>query len=494
MKPAKDSDTASSARPSQLQIFARQDLKFFNAFSGSESTLADAEKMPLMRWPNGHWCVEANCYLIDCFHRGLSRRGPQGGTLGTISFYLAPLIRHVYANMDGFSALTDIQFAFAVRQLKAKVIRNGRFKSKNNSESTVKIASVWLDFLSFVGEFYARPSFVSKDGTIKAQRIRTEHRQPNGRTSVTYPWHHWSFPTEEILQEPRYPINDRTLSELRQAADDTCIESPMAAYIHSRTLVMFALLDEVGMRRMELTSKLTRRVIRDAQEAWHKTRKTNSGEAPMLTFGTVKHSKSARREVPVSPMLLDILDDYLLTSRLYLKSLGIKVTWNMPLLFNSRTGKALQPNTITQEFWRLAKKAGVGVPASPHLMRHRYITNALVRLIVAHNLPTKSDFESRILDDIDFKRKVMQVTGHSSINSLETYLKLAYDIVGKMDMTLTRERIIAALDALDRASIEYESCVERGGDSSAAKARLAQASLETSKMYRRSDMYSHSKL
>ncbi|WP_321891565.1 site-specific integrase [Burkholderia cenocepacia] len=490
MKFVKTDDHISYAQKSQLQIYTRKEFKLFSHFLGGKIELTDAENLPLVRWPNGRWCVEANLYLSECFKKGFSSRGSQGGTLGTICYYLAPLIRHVNLNMDGFAALTDAQFAFAVRQLRAKVTRHGKVVSKNSSTSTFKIASAWLDFLCFIGEFYARPNFISQDGTIKAYRVRKESIAPNGRVVVTYPWYHWSFPTEEDLEQPRHPINDHTLSALRLAADDSRGESAMSTYIHSRTLVMFAILDEVGMRRMELTLKLTRRTIRNAIDAWSVARKANRQEVPMLNFGTVKHKKHAHREVPVSPMLLDFLDDYLVTSRLYLKSLGIRVTPDMALLFNAKNGEELRPNTITQEFWRLAKRADIKVPASPHLMRHRYITNALVRLIVAHNLPTKADFGKLILDDTDFKRKVQQVTGHSSIAGLETYLKLAYDIVGKIDWTIARERILSALEAHHRAVVDYESCIDRGVDSSKELRRLAQASMEIAKMYRRSDLYS----
>ncbi|MFM0502911.1 hypothetical protein [Paraburkholderia caffeinilytica] len=474
---------------SQLHSHARDDFKFFSHFLGMEPELVAAARFPLARWPNGHWCMEVNLFMTECFKKGFSLRGSQGGTLGTYCSYLAPLIRYVNSNMDGFAKMTDSHFALAVRQLRVKVARGEDFSPKNKVTSTVKIASVWLDFLVFVGDYYATPSFVSKEGTIRAYRIRKSHRLPNGRTIETYAWNHWSFPTEEDLEHVRLPIDDKTLLALRTAADDVSRNTSESAYIHSRRLVMFALFDEVGLRRMESATKLTRRNVVEALEARDKARASGEHQVPMLSFDTVKHTRSPHREVPVSPILLDFLEEYLVSSRRRLRHIGVRVRLDTPLLFNAKTGEALRPNTITQEFAQLAKRAGIKVPASPHLMRHRYITNALVRLIIAHNVNTKSDFQKLILDDTDFKRKVKEVTGHASVAGLEPYLTLAFDIVGKLDMTVERARILAALDALHRAVEDHDSCVKRGVDASGAKARLAEASIAIDSMYRHSDLY-----
>src|ERR1051326_365216 len=77
-------------------------------------------RIPLMVWPNGRWCWEANTYLGSLLERGLSTR-TRGGTLLTYAAHISHLLRYCAATLrrTRFIELTDGQFTDFVRGLSA---------------------------------------------------------------------------------------------------------------------------------------------------------------------------------------------------------------------------------------------------------------------------------------------------------------------------------------------------------------------------------------
>jgi site-specific recombinase XerD len=89
-------------------------------------------------------------------------------------------------------------------------------------------------------------------------------------------------------------------------------------------------------------------------------------------------------------------------------------------LFLTNRGRPIDPETVTQDFHRLKRAAGIKGKASGHMLRHRWITLQVTERINAYatkRLPV--DIGTTLLT------KVASLTGHSLISSLKPYLHLA---------------------------------------------------------------------
>ncbi|MES2127654.1 MAG: hypothetical protein V4463_10310, partial [Pseudomonadota bacterium] len=139
------------------------------------------------------------------------------------------------------------------------------------------------------------------------------------------------------------------------------------------------------------------------------------------------------------------------------------------LFISETTGRALCPNTITQELSLLRRIAGIVGKASPHLFRHRFITNLLVKFIRVERAQREAACKgsSRPLDSVAsfmrelqnvsaFKLKVMQYTGHSDEASINSYVDWAYaklenfdESVRNVNILQISERLAASLDEIE---------------------------------------------
>ena len=63
----------------------------------------------------------------------------------------------------------------------------------------------------------------------------------------------------------------------------------------------------------------------------------------------------------------------------------------------------------------------------PHAFRHAYITNMLKEIILTHKeINNEDDFRLYIINTEMFKLQLQQYSGHSSLESLNTYIHLAF--------------------------------------------------------------------
>ncbi|WP_151637089.1 tyrosine-type recombinase/integrase [Noviherbaspirillum aerium] len=446
------------------------------------------ESLTFVMWPNGSWCIEVNLFLEWLYAQGYSIKG-RGGTLATYAAYLTPLIRYCANNNKGFIQLIDADFALAVSGLKAeKTYRKGELVNARNATQVEKIGVVWLEFLNFVGEqYYDDPFFVGRNLRIKGYKTEYKRRSPRGNIIIGTKWTHPSFP----LAEPdkiRLPTTDEQLTLLRGATD----QLGKSDFLRLRRLAMLELFESLGLRRMELILLRTsdvRRVLEERRKAL-----TNGVEdyIPQLRFRTVKSRNSTykQREVPIDEITLNFLESYGKARKRYLETLGIKDDKEHGLfIINCKNGKGLVPNTITQEFSVLAKTAKISVQCCPHMMRHRFITKSFVRLILAHELEQKDDFRKMLLSAEAFKKKVMEITGHISEESLNVYINLAFEEVAELKKTMNRVQAQTCLDALKAANDRYLADISRGYSSAEAGHRLSQdvdAAMAAAKRYLRS--------
>ncbi len=116
--------------------------------------------------------------------------------------------------------------------------------------------------------------------------------------------------------------------------------------------------------------------------------------------------------------------------------------------------------------------SGIEDRVSPHMFRHRFITKLFVALIEQHHFENSDSFRRALVSTEDFKRKILEWTGHRNILSLEPYLHLAFREISGVE---TSERLVLARFALDSFSSNLEvleSDLEQGDDPKRAATRI----------------------
>ncbi|MDG6398150.1 tyrosine-type recombinase/integrase [Pseudomonas syringae pv. actinidiae] len=96
------------------------------------------------------------------------------------------------------------------------------------------------------------------------------------------------------------------------------------------------------------------------------------------------------------------------------------------LFISERTGAPLSTNTITNIFWKLRKFAGIIERAHPHQLRHLYIHEKMDDLVFLLESSMNTSVHSSYRLSLIASLKLMQETGHRSIQGLEHYLDEYY--------------------------------------------------------------------
>lgn len=455
----------------QLYSFSREDFRaYFHTKRDGTPMTAASGVLPFMFWPNGRWCIEVNLFLQDLYDKGLSTEGQKGGTLGTYTAYLSHLLRLAYtANLTDFSKMTNNQFRLFVNGLNAeKVRKSGGLVPKRNPVVQDKIVCVWLDFLEFVGSYSGRVNFVGKEGTIRAYKRPYKKKIGRDRYATGERWSYPGRPRRRKISHRRLPVTDSQFVSLKSATD-LKTKNP---FIRRRRLVMFVLFDALGPRRREI-ALLDVKCIRDAlHDLALADAQGDQDFIPMMRFRTVKTGEE--RECPISRVNLRFIESYIDKFRNPLvRKKNPKELLDGPLLVNSQNGKRLADNFFTLEFYIIRLLSGIKGKASPHMMRHRFITKLFVRLVLAHNIETTDALRRLLLSTQAIKEHVRQITGHQSVESLEIYIHLAIDEVTEFRKTLGRITNMSGFDALADARNRFIARVTAKDDATEAAIELA---------------------
>jgi integrase len=468
----------------QLHSFASKEFKLLSYLAaGHGPVYRPAATMPEYHWPDGRWCLDVALFLHEKLAQNCEHE-PRGGTLGTYSTYLSPLVRYCYKHREkSFLALTDADFSQCVMDLydKRRLTPAGRVVA-NNRTTVHAMACLWLDFLSYLGKAYCDDHFVGEHGRIRATKVRA-NRKFAGTHASGLVWAHHSI-GESDPYNTRFPMKDSQLKKLRDATAQLSRDD----FQRRRRLVMLELFDGVGLRRIE-ASLLRVQDVTKAIKEWESAPKKNWSLVPeaddmtrpafFLSFRMRKQkdgSKERLRNVPISAVTLQFFKEYLKMRRNALKKAGWSAgEANDSFFINLETGRAYQPNFFTQEYSKLAKVAGIMEPCSPHMARARYFTREFVRLILAHQLESVDDFRRALLNSEAFKEQVREISGHVSAKSLDVYINLAFAEVAGLAKTFARVEAQRHLDAIESANERYLAAIGSGQDPAVAGAELSRA-------------------
>lgn len=420
-------------RNPKLYQLSGEDFEAFDRVNSNGDLLfIPADNVPMIFWPDGRWCFEANVHMQELFHRNLSRKDG-GGTLKTYAAQLSHLIRFCAQNRTPFIRLTDNHFALFIRSLTGE----RRFSSGprvRESNSVIDIGRVCMDFFSTIAKLYDEPNFIGPIGQIRAERrtLTLASNNSAGKPRVISYWHHNALPVRSPYKK-RLPIHSKVVTSLKEAVLKI---SGNNMYLRKRRYVMLKLLEITGARRLEI-AELTVQSVLDAGRM----------AIPCLKLMTAKRD-SHYRLVPISRTDLDFLTDFIKINRARLiKKKGGKNVDDGYLLISERSGKKLRTNTLTQEMAILRNAAGITESACAHMFRHRFITKIFVALIEQHRINNKDEFRQRMIDEESLQQIVQEWTGHMNKDSLKRYLNLAFVEIAEFQKSYDAVRMKIAVDS-----------------------------------------------
>tara|TARA_Y100001968_G_C19447680_1_gene766361 strand:+ start:3083 stop:4474 length:1392 start_codon:yes stop_codon:yes gene_type:complete len=370
---------------------------------------------PVLHWPNGVPCVEANLFIMDGLLSKSWSIAYAGGTVGNYASNLSHIIRYCYNNNIHFTELTDNRIELFVNGLLSEKKNNG--KRKRNNTTVNKIGRDTLKFLIFVGKKLRDKNFIGTKGCRVNYTEEVYKRNGITRIYVT----HSVFPSKDPYKR-RLPI---ALSDIEKLIVHITTNSEKS--IATRDLCLVKALKATGGRRTEVANLR----VSDIDKAL-----ASEDSIPMLRLITLKQRKNLLteivREVPVYRATLRSIKRYIRKIRARIIK-GIEKNTNESFddhgyVFISETsGEQLKPDSITTYFNTWGKVIGASGNVMSHAFRHFYITEKIEMLIKLFELRDASDVKAKFANENSFKMKLIEWTGHKSVRSLENYIHLAFD-------------------------------------------------------------------
>jgi len=421
---------------------------FVDIFSG-EVHMQEANKLPLVCWPDSYPCIEANAFMISLLRRGLSRRG-RGGTIAEYAKNISPLLRYCHQNEYSFTDLTDNSFTHFIRGLQT---RDAFGEQARKCNEVIKIGRKCIDFLRFISVFHNDNTFIGpRHCRIIVEEREVWVKQKKGKNPFMKKyWSHGSFPDPDPVRK-RHPIGNDVTKRLKEEARKTPDRG-----IRARHELMIACLEETDGRRTEVA----RIKVQDIEAADQQT-----GSAPLLHLRTAK--KGNDRDTPVPRTFIQQAMKYIQRHRRRVIRNTIGPAEDHGYLLISHTkGSRLTDDTITTEVSKLCVKAGMSdKPGHPQLFRHAYISQKMKAIILQHDLNNKDDFRKALLNAEAFKLQLQQWTGHKNIDSLDTYIDLAFAELSHMEKSYNAialgDSVRVALDRIESFKSDLGRLEPRG--------------------------------
>lgn len=423
--------------------------------------VSPADYLPLVYWPDGSWCIEANRYIRSLYEHGASRTN-KGGTLKQIASQISPLLRYCWSHKLPLQDLTDEDFSRFILSITptAQATKQSRKAPKAKSSYVRNIGRKCLAMLKNMADHANDPGFIGPNGQIRGFEKRVTYRSSRGgveRKRSRLVLHHASLPTGSV-KKSRRPVTSREIQALREAAEAVAAEllesgrkrRKLALFVLQRRLLCIRVLESAPPRRGEVASLRVSAIRRAATMS-----------EPSLEMTLLKGGAETTREVPVTRSLVRALLNFDEMERQPLLN-RLKMADHDFLFVSAVTGEPLDWDSITQDIRFLARRAGLPHAVTPHMFRHRFITKLFVDLIQLHDLKDEDSLRRLLLSSEDLLIKVKEWTGHRSIDSLRVYIHEAFHVVSGLKRSLDLVRLKLAVESL-ASSIEDDLRLARMG-------------------------------
>ena len=365
--------------------------------------------IPFVTYSNHVPCYEANAYIHSLIVRNL-----KSDTIRGYAYDIIHLIHFIEKQpmLSRFTQLTDATFTLFVQSLQAERTPLGESTRQNNT--IIKIVDTCLDFLQFVQDFHDVSSFIGKDKGSSIQILE----KPYKRKQEGYKGYiegikvtHAAVPTKDEIKK-RHPVSEADALRVWEH-----IKTQESKDKRKRDMALYTAMEQLGARVSELhLIKLT-----DYEEA----RRTG-----MLTLTTLKRKDDINtRKIPVPHLLLSVIANYIKVRKKVMRKKKVQHDY---LFISLKTGQPFSADSWTTYMNSWKKELGIEGELHPHLWRHAFITYKLKELILTtKEVNDKDDFRKHLLHTETFKMQLQQWTGHKMLNSLDTYIDLAFaDIHG----------------------------------------------------------------
>lgn len=414
-------------------------VNYFDAVRG-EVKLREANNLPFICWPNGVPCLAANAYMVQLYKRNLSRNN-NGGTLRQFAKDISHLIRYCFDNRIDFIQMNGDRFTAFIAKLRSERDPLNPMARTRDSNTLIAIGRKCIDFMDFIGKLNGDDRFVID--TVNAQQKKYQIRTKNSKSGKIekFGWYHESFDTPSPRKN-RSAISRKAIQELYDAIpllSSTNLDQQSKRFIDRRRTIMLRLLEMTGARIEEVA----RIQVSDIEKAIEQS-------DPKLRLTTLKKRRPEHRFVPVLHQDLTALKAYVRVNRYMVVKRTIGVAEDHGGLFISEvTGKPLSSRYMSNEVGLLRRTAGITSQACAHMFRNRFITKLFVRLINQHDFENKDDFRKALLDANTLKQQVQQYTGHGNVDSLDTYIDLAFDEVANLGVVVSTVQLQEAYESFD---------------------------------------------
>lgn len=449
--------------PESRQLFEPiPKLKLYSHLSGDELITLDSDKLPFMTWPDGKPCFLANAYMVRVRElpgrggNGPSREGEKGGTLGEYAAQISSLIRFCYYNKLNFIDISDDDFCEFIDGLRTEYDPRKPHKRKKGERRITTIGRKCLRFLAYVGEVYGIHNHVGIGGTISIEMVDSIYYR-NGKAFKRASVHHRSFRTPEA-KKSRKPIGEATIQKLRDTIDDISISE----FLCTRRQLMISLFSETGGRRGEVHEITVAQILNAAKV-----------KAPFVRLKTLKHGGNGEvRDISLSSPLLRDLLNYIHGERYSLMK-RFKGSPDHGFLFvTERGGRHMTRGSITTEFSKIRRAAGIEEQACAHLFRHTFCTDEVAKLIAETKALSPDSFRQTLMTNKMIAERALSRSGHATLESLLTYVDDAYKEKSKFEKVVHnvetakmyenyQKRMKRLLEALKSGKISTDEYIER---------------------------------
>ncbi len=405
-----------------------KNINIIDYFGNNKVELKRKDFFPFIKYPNGNPCHIGNLYLLN-----LEEKNRSLNSIKQYAFNINALISFCYNRKVDFLNLTEgdfMDFACSLREENNHTNPSLRMRNSNTLNNIIRTN---LDFLHFIGNFHDKPNFVFE--SLGAKNNSKSFNLKDSEYSIEINgWYHRSLEAP-MPKKTRNPITKESIDKLYEAI----LVKSSSKFLQQRRIIMLRLLESTGARAGEIALiKVT-----DILEALEKD--------GFLKLTTLKRkSLNNFRYVQIDLSDLNLIKNYI---NIYRKKIIRKTVGSDKdsgyLFINENSGEKAFDSVISNDVNVLRKIAGIEEQACAHMFRHRFITKQFVNLIQQYKYENPSDFRKALLDTNTLKQKIQQMTGHKNLNSLDTYIDLAFNEVFNSKVVLDKMAVANAYDTFD---------------------------------------------
>lgn len=419
------------------------DLFHYYNFVGNRVVTKSRKNIPFVTWPDGQPCLIVNLFLLTSLNKKKLSTNHRGGTLRAYAKDLTHLIRYCFDNNTDFYEMNNSNFIMFMNGIQSERKRNKPDVKKRESNTSLQIGRLTLNFLDFVGHFYNDDNFVTKVIKATKKTLRKESKKNKSQYFEVVYWHHECFETESSFKT-RSPVRKVVIDSLYEAVSEIRSDRHTPTeqkFLDLRNTCLIRCLEMTGARIEEISEIRVSDIV-----------KAISQKDPKLRLVTVKQGEDqlSVRYIPVLHQDLVILKKYyrIYRSKIIKKIIGKKNDHDY-FFVSFTTGNKMSSQSLGNLIGGLRRAAGIEEQACAHMFRHRFITKLFVRLLQQFDFENKDDFRRYLLDTNDLKTEIQQYSGHKRLDSLDVYIDEAFKEVSNLNAIVSTVNLHRAYESFD---------------------------------------------